>query len=96
MDRKFLLALLSNAVRELDINNQYQCHAFINLRFVCSACGVEIFFNESEEDDYPTPKWCRSAADKAQRTGWFISPPDADGNYDLTAHCPACNAKRGI
>ncbi len=87
--RQFLEATVGDGVLKLDIEDQYQCHAFINLKFICAECGAELFA-DTLTFDYPGWEWCRAAAAHARDIGWFIRPPTPDGTYDLTALCPMC------
>ena len=42
LTREFIEGVVGDGISELKIQDPYECHAFINLRFVCAECGVEI------------------------------------------------------
>ncbi len=73
---------MGDGVWELNLQDQYECHAFLNLRFSCQLCGDELVTDDIAAE-YPSWKWCKAAALRAKECGWYIRPPTTDGTYDF-------------
>lgn len=85
---EFLKGIIGDGIRELDINDPYQCCAFVNLRFVCACCGTE--WLGTEEEDYASWKWFKATAAIARKNRWYVAAPWKDGVYNLNAYCSRC------
>ena len=87
MHRKLLEAALPHDRGAFDIEDQFQCYAFMWLQFECHACGRTEMF---EDGDYPGLRWIISAASRARRDGWRLPRWSADGVLDGRLRCPEC------
>jgi len=87
IDRKLLEAALPDR-SGFDIEDQFQCYAFMWLQFECCACGRTEMF---EDADYPGLRWIVAAASRARRDGWRLAPWSADGVLDGRLQCPECS-----
>jgi hypothetical protein len=88
--RKVLLAALGHERGAFDIDNPYQCYAFIWLQFECCVCGRTEFFDDA---NYPGLPWMLSAAHRARCDGWQLAPWSPDGVLDGRLRCPKCAGK---
>jgi len=87
IDRKLLEVVLPGGRGRFDVEDQFQCYAFMWLQFECCTCGrTEIF----EDADYPGLRWIHSASSRARRDGWHLAPWSADGVLDGRLRCPDC------
>jgi hypothetical protein len=81
--------MLGESVEHLNVDDQYQCHAFVNLSFVCDGCELH-FLGDDTPAEYGSWDWCKAIALRARESGWQIQPPTPDGTHDLTAYCQDC------
>lgn len=89
VSRKFLLGVLPDDLDGIDIDDQYQCCAYLWLGFECADCGRRELY-ELVANEYPGRTWTALAARRAQEDGWRIAPWSADGILDTRATCPDC------
>lgn len=95
VSRDFLLGVLPDACDGIDIDDQYQCCAYLWLCFECADCARQEFY-ETVADEYPGRTWTSLAARRARQDGWHIAPWSPEGVLDTTAYCPECSNKRGM
>lgn len=86
--RQLLEAALPADRGSFDVEDQFQCYAFMWLQFECCVCGrIQMF----EDADYPGLRWIISAASRARRDGWRLASWSLDGVLDGRLHCPECS-----
>ncbi len=90
MHRKLLEAALPADRGSFDVEDQFQCYAFMWLQFECCTCGRTEMF---EDADYPGLRWIISAASRARRDGWRLAPWSSDGVLDGRLRCPECSQR---
>lgn len=90
IDRKVLVAVLPDERGAFDIGDQFQCYAFMWLRFECCTCGREETF---ADDDYPGMAWIVSAAGRARCDGWRSAGWSFGGILDGPLTCPECSQR---
>jgi len=82
-------AALGEATTDLNIEDQYECYAFIKLEFVCENCRRELPVYQNGLE-FPSVEWCKRAAQLTKDAVWVIPKLWANGTYDLTLKCPDC------
>jgi hypothetical protein len=88
IDRQLLEAVLPADRGNFDVEDQFQCYAFMWLQFECCVCGrIKTF----EDADYPGLRWIISAASRARRDGWRLASWSLDGVLDGRLYCPECS-----
>ena len=88
LSRNFIAELKGVPCDGVDIEDQFQCHAFIWLQFECSTCGHAEFF---EDADYPHLGWIVSAAIRARKEGWHSAPWSSEG---ILEGCLLCSTPK--
>ncbi len=88
IDRQLLEAALPADRGSFDVEDQFQCYAFMWSQFECCVCGRTEMF---EDADYPGLRWIISAASQARRDGWHLAPWSCDGVLDGRLRCPECS-----
>ena len=94
LTREMLVGLLAGQGERLgiDISDQYQCYAFVHLRFTCINCGKEL---QDNQKDLGSLEWCKATASRAVELGWYVPLPN-QGIYELEALCPECVSMREL
>ena len=90
IDQNLLEAALPEERAGFDMDDQFQCYAFMWLQFECCACGRTEMF---EDADYPGLRWIISAATRARRDGWHLASWSPDGVLDGRLRCPECSER---
>ena|SRR6185503_697276 len=90
IDRRVLEAALPADRGAFDIEDPFQCYAFMWLQFECCTCWRTEMFADA---DYPEVGWIISASSRARRDGWGLAAWSADGILDGRLRCPECTQR---